>query len=151
MCVCVFVFFSRTGSSGSQRCEASRFSGHQPVLFVISICPWRTGDPGAKHRGLRVQSLFAAGRLRGWSLDFHLGWVLKNFMPFHGYIYWASPGNADTEDWPCDWRGWVLGKWGSWWCFFFPQLDWKVVAIRSSYPFNSHLLCLGWSEFTTRR
>ena len=38
-----------------------RFSGHQPVLFVVSICPWSNGDPGAKHRGLRDSSLFATG------------------------------------------------------------------------------------------
>ena len=45
-----------------------------------------------------------------------------------------------SEDWPCkscnmtDWTGWVFeGKLRSCWCFFFSQVDWKVVALRSSY------------------
>jgi hypothetical protein len=163
VCACLFVFFPgrvqavpkdvkplvmpSPGWAG----KTSRFSGHQPVLFVISICPWRTGDPGAKRRGLRVQSLSAAGlkRLISWCSS----WM--GFEPFHAIsrIYLLSVSGK------C--RYWRLATWlkrlsfrkvGELVVFLFStQLDWKVVALRSFYPFNSHLLCLGWPQFTTLR
>ena len=165
LCVCVFVcFFFQDGFKRFPKMwslwsclhlddlavKTSRFSGHQPVLFIISICPWRTGDPGAKRRGLRVQSLFAAGlkRLISWFSS----WM--GFEPFHAIsrIYLLSVSGK------C--RYWRLAMWLKRLSFrkvvelvvflFSTQLDWKV-ALRSSYPFNSHLLCLGWSQFTTLR
>ena len=62
-----------------------------------------------------------------------------------------------SEDWPChqwlnDWTGWVFdGDLRSWWCFIFApvrEIDWNVVALRSSYPFNSPLELGGHGQLT---
>lgn len=158
MCVCVFVcFFFQDGFKRFPKMwslwsclHLDDLPSKPPGLAVTSQSflsyPSALGEPETLERNVVVFvcRVFLQLGWSGWSLDFHLGWVLNHFMPFHGYIYWASPGNADTEDWPCDWRGWVLGKWWSWWCFFFPRNS--TEKLLSDRLIHSIVICYAWDD-----